>query len=242
MRHYILPALLLAAFSTTPVRAEETTEQPWGVETSVDVFSDYMFRGLNLYPGSSIQPQVTGSYTTEFGTLSGNVWAHLSAEGGDAEGVDAFTEIDGTLSYTYDAEAFSFSVGHIWYTFPDDDDDIDDTAEVFGSLTLNTLLSPTLTVYHDYDEFDTQYYELGLSHTFEAIAGEASLTPEVEFGFGTDTEKVYADNGFIQSTVGLSLDVPVGDLSVTPNVHYTFEADDNAVNEFWFGTALGYSF
>ena len=235
-------AVLVVLFLTPKLIKAEEEAKPWHVDTSVSFLSDYMFRGFNLYPGSSIQPSITGGYDTGYGEVSANLWMHISAEGGGTDKPEPFTEIDETLRYTYATEEMAFSVGLAWYTYPDSDDDIASTGEAFASIAFNGLVNPVFSVYHDYDEFDAQYYELGFSHTFEEVADGVSLTPYVGFGFASNSEKLYADDGFVQTTTGLSLSVPVGEVSLVPSVNYTFEADDNAVNQFWFGFAVNYSF
>lgn len=204
--------------------------------------TDYMFRGFNLYDGATIQPSGTaGIDLGDAGAISANVWAHLSAEG--AEGAEGFTEVDYTLSYDVSLGPVAVSVGHIWFTFPDDDDDIKDTAEFFAAASLDTILSPSVSVYHDYDEFDAQYYELGLSHTFDCgCMGEGfNMTPFVNFGFASSADGVYTDNGHVQTTFGAYFDMNLGDIAVSPSLNYTLEADDSASDEFWVAISFSYS-
>ncbi|MCB0336295.1 MAG: hypothetical protein KDD62_08310, partial [Bdellovibrionales bacterium] len=130
-----------------------------GVDLNAAFYSDYMFRGFNLYDGASIQPSVGVSYDMQdAGAVRAGLWSHLSAEGGNGAS-DKFTELDYILSYDISAGLASFSAGHIWYTFPRDSDGLDDTGEFYGAVSFDTLLSPTVSVYYDYDLFDAFYYE-----------------------------------------------------------------------------------
>lgn len=211
---------------------------------SVGFYTDYMWRGSNLYDGTSIQPSVGLSFATpDGGSIDGNVWAHLSGEGGKSTATK-FTEIDYTLSYTKTYDAFSFSLGHIFYTFPEDSDGIVNSNEIFASVGLNTLLSPTLSVFHDYRAYDNQYYELGFSHTFEDLGlGEGfNITPFVALGFVTDGDKAYQDDGLIHHTYGVSFDAALGDVTLFPSLNVTRESDASTQNEFWAGMNLGYDF
>ena len=233
--------LLLGTGLQAPAIAEET--KAWSVDTSAAFYSEYMFRGFKLSDHTSIQPSITGNYETDLGTFSGNLWMHIPAESGSAD--TKFTELDETIKYSYAFDDVTVAAGHVWYTYPDSDDDIASTAEFFASLAVNSpLLNPVLSVYHDYQEFDTQYYELGLSHNFEECfeGSAATVAPFVAFGFGSNTEKVYADNGLEQVTFGASMSIPLGSLSFIPSVNYTAQVDDNTVNQFWFGSSLNYSF
>jgi hypothetical protein len=225
----------------------EESESPFSVDFNTYIASDYMFRGQNLYDGTSVQPSVGVNYDSDFGTLSALGWAHFSAEGDRQE--EKFTEVDATLSYSYTFDPLTVSIGNSWYTYPRSKDEIDNTAEAFITLIFDDteyspfLLTPTVSVFHDYEEFDNQYYELGLSHTFE-VGSDANpfvFTPFAAFGFASNAEKIYEDNGLVQITWGVSWEFESGDVSVVPNLSYTHKIDDNTVNEFWFGLSFGFS-
>ena len=240
---HLLLCLVLAVSLQTSIEEVNAEESPLSVDLSTGLYSDYMFRGFNLYDGIAIQPSLGTSYDLgDAGTLGANVWAHLSGEG-DRQ-AEKFTEVDYTLSYDISLGIASIGLGHVWYTFPDSDDGIDDSAEFFASISFDTLLSPSFSFYHDYDAFDAQYYELGLSHTLEcSYLGEGfNITPFVNFGFASNAEKVYADSGgLVQITYGAYFDLDLGDIAVTPSINYTNESDDAASNEFWVGLAFDYS-
>lgn len=217
-----------------------------GVAQSVSVssgfYTDYMWRGFNLYEGSSIQPSIDVSYELDgIGTLGANVWSHLSAEGSSRK-EENFGEVDYTLSYTAPLEDVDLSFGHIWYTFPyEGGESIPESAEFYGSLSVPVTLNPSLSYYYDYDYFDNSYYELGLSHEFK-VNDSFSIVPVANFGFAADAEKVYADDGFVQTTFGLEMPVSLDNVSINPKVMYTRENDDLLESEFWAGFDLGYQF
>ncbi len=248
-------AFVFAACVSTPLFADDaavaagaTDEKPWSVDMSVALVSDYMFRGQDLYDGSAIQPYVGGSYDTGYGKLGAFGWMHISADG--STNVQDFTELDLGINYEVDFKPLTFGVGNLWYTYPNDNDGIKDTAEVFFSVALDDselndfyTLSPKFTFYNDYKEIDYEYYELTLSHEYSggSFGDDATLTPYVTFGFASNGEKVYAENGLEQVTEGLSLALPLGEMTVTPNLNYTHGIDDLARDQFWFGVTLGYS-
>ena len=213
-------------------------------DTSVGFFSDYMFRGFNLYDGASIQPSLKMNYDMEdAGVFHASLWMHLPGETQNRP--EKFSELDATITYDYTVDDITFSLGHVWYTYPNETDaGIPESAEFFASVAFDTTLSPVISAYHDYREFDAQYYEALLSHRIEcASLGEGfNLTPYVSFGFASNAEKVYQDNGLVQITTGLSTEAPLGDITVIPTINYTFESDKLATNEFWVGTTFSYSF
>jgi hypothetical protein len=230
-----------AAEETVAEAAEE--ESPFALELNTDFATDYMFRGQNSFDGTSIQPSVDLSYSFgDWGTVGGYVWSHLSGE--SAENTDKFTEIDYQVRYELTFDPVTIGVGNLWYTYPDNDDEINDTPEFFVSLSVDTLLSPTFTYYHDYKEFDYDIYELGLSQKIEAdcLGKGFNVTPSINFGFASNADKVYEDNsGLMYVETGLSFDMTLGVLAVTPSFNYTFKVDEATVDEFWFKVGIAYS-
>lgn len=224
-----------------PVSAQEQSS-PLTLDSSISFFNQYMFRGQPLYSGASIEPSLTANYDTGYGTVSANLWMHIT--GDSNRQAERFTELDETIKYQNEVGPVTLSVGNAWYTYSDfgDGSDIEDSAEVFVSALFDAPLSPVLSYYRDWRSLDSNYYELGLSHEFGGLDDkESTLVPFVAFGFASNSEKVYARDGLEQVTAGVSLNTSVGDVSVVPNINYSFKVDDNTVNQFWFGMTFGYS-
>jgi len=247
MRHLCISLLsLLVLGLPTYGFAADDEARSWGVFTSAGVYSDYIFRGKNVYDGASLQPSVTGYIETgDFGAFSANVWAHVPVE--TNEPPEKFTEVDYTLSYDlYVADIVTLSGGLIFFTFPDGEGRIADTEEFFVGASVNTLLNPSFTFYNDFDEGEYQYYTLGFSEPIE-VPGEMfegmEFTPYVKFAFATNADDgpiLYFDDGFVHTDLGVSMDFDWGPLFVSPNFNMTLENDDAASNEFWFGIDLGF--
>lgn len=240
-RLHVAAAALIALSSPTIASAEQ--DRSVTVDTSVAVLTDYMFRGFNLYDGTSIQPSTNLNYKTEVGTFTGGLWFHLPGEG-DRQS-EKFTELDATLKYAHSIGPVAFTIGNVWYTYPNEgDNEILDTAEMFATVSYDTLFTPTLSFYHDWDEFDAQYYEFGLSHklTAETLGEGFNVTPFVAFGFASSADNVYDDDGLVHVTYGMYSTVSLGDITLTPSVNYTSKVDDATVNEFWAGISFAYSF
>lgn len=235
--------LLLTGLVACPLLISSQTataeESSVSLSAGAGFYSDYMFRGINAFDGSSFQPTLDAEYDTgSAGAFGANLWFHIPVEG--KTDADKFTELDATLRYTVSLDKLSLGVGHIWYTFPDNEDEIVDSAEVYLSASYETFLNPTLTVFHDYREYDAQYYQLGLSQALDCDKmPEGSVTPYVDFGFASNAEKIYEDNGLVQVTYGLKFDVAMGDIAVQPSLNYTSKVSEPADNEFWFGVNFG---
>lgn len=152
-----LPAALLcgtlfSSFTPAPVLAIEPDAAKTKTNTDVatdendpislylrtSVYSAYVFRGLNLFDGMSIQPSFGAAYDMgDYGRLGGSVWMHLPAESGAQDTIDLtgvtidttdlfaprtkFFELDPTISYDVTvADIVTLSAGHTWYTDPDE--------------------------------------------------------------------------------------------------------------------------
>lgn len=225
---------------------DEYDSMDWGIHTSVGVYSDYMFRGKTVYSGTSIQPSVTGWYDFgDLGTLSTNVWMHVSGE--TNEPPEKFTELDTTFSYDVTLlEYVRFAAGYILYRFPGESGRIADTEEFYLGLGANIFANPTVTVYNDFEVGRYQYATLSFRESFplDDVAEGFALTPYTVFGFAfnaDDNPVFYFDNGLEHVDVGVLADIQLGAVVLTPSVNFTFETDDGSNNEFWFGIELGYS-
>lgn len=235
-------ALIAVLGFATYAAAEEECEKPWEVNLQADLFSAYMFRGQNLFDGASLQPLVAGSYDfEEFGSVGGYVWSHLSMDK-SRSAEERFTEIDYNLYYSLSFEPVTAEIGLLWYTYPNGDDDIDNTEEWYIKIELDTFLSPTFTYIRDFDVYDANFYTLGFSHKLECdCLGEGfNITPAATFFFASDAETYYEDNGLESITVGVSSDMTLGEIAVVPSINYNFKIDETTKNQFWFGLTFQY--
>ena len=234
------PAFFAIAEETIDEQAE--CDKPWSVDLQTDFYSAYMFRGQNLFDGASIQPSIVAGYDFgDIGSVGGYVWSHLSADE-QVPSEDRYTEIDYSLFYSFEINIVSLEAGLLWYTYPREHDNINDTAEFYGKIALDLPLNPSLTYFRDYEEFDVDYYQLGISQEVEApfLGDGFKFTPYLTMGFASNSEAIYEENGLETITIGATFDTSLGDFGVIPNVHYNFKIDDNTDNQFWFGVTFKY--
>lgn len=130
------------------------------------VFDKYLWRGFNLSGG---QPVLQSGVDVSALGATFSYWSNiqLSAGGGQPSG-DA-TEVNVVVDYTMDVnELLSLSVGNIFYTF---NTPAAATNELYLGATVNTLLSPSLLVFWDWDiaDGDGLFYAASVSHTFPVL-------------------------------------------------------------------------
>ena len=220
----VAAALLLIGVGT--VFAVDEPAKPSG-DLSVALLSKYVWRGYELSKDSLvIQPSLTASYRGFGFNLWGNLDTDQSTEIFSEDGAN-WNETDMTLSYDNSVGIISYGVGYIYYAL----DGADDTQEFYGSIGIDTLLSPTLTVYRDFAQYPGWYATLAISHSFalsESISLEAgghvsylSADDASTIADPDDPNSSYSD--FHDGQVYLTLSIPVTDyISVSPEIYYSF--------------------
>lgn len=222
-------------FGSLNVCAEEN-EKPTA-SADVAILSKYIWRGQELSRGSIvIQPSMTVSYMG----FSGNFWGNLDTDKYVESGEDhKWNETDFTLSYGKGFGMLSVEGGYIYYGL----DGCDDSQELFLTLSLGTLLSPGLTIYKEFDNYEHWYFLLGISHSFEIteavsleLSGSASylksededVYPEIDSGAPTGDKFSNLHDGVISA----SLPIAVAEyITITPSLVYTFALSEDASDE-----------
>jgi uncharacterized protein (TIGR02001 family) len=223
------------------------------VEVTADFFSKYVWRGQNVTDDWSFQPGVSATY----GGLTGGIWGSLDMTSENDQSGE-FIEYDWYLDYSGQiTETVGYSVGTIYYYFPGGED----TTEVYAGVSVDTIASPSLTVYYDVDEVEGTYVSLGFGHSIEGLEDlpfGIDLGASLGWGNGSYNDaywgtaampKIGSELNDLVLSVGLPFEV--GPVSVTPSVTYVallgsdvqdsdaFDTDDDVVVA---GVGLAYGF
>lgn len=242
----ILIAMMLGSLPMIS-RAEEALNDKVTGEVAAGVLSAYIWRGQELTRHSVvIQPSMTASYKG----FTANVWGNLDTDpysAGDEEYSSNFTETDVTLSYSKKFGMVQASVGYIYYGLAaaaPAGTDLPDSQEVFFTLGLDTILSPTLTVYKEIDYYKQWYITLSVSHTF-ALHEKVGLKLAVTASYlKSDDETTYPEfdsaslatddtfNNLHDGVFSIALPVLVTDhITISPLLSYVFPLSDDAKYE-----------
>jgi uncharacterized protein (TIGR02001 family) len=236
--------MLIALFNPFSLWAEEAKEVMEEVEedrptigADVAFLSQYIWRGLEFSDSSLvIQPSITAGYKG----FSLNLWGNLDTSFDDGvEKKSTLNETDVTFGYdTTIGDLFNVGGGYIYYGL----DGIDDTYEFYGTLGLNVLLAPTLTVYRDIGSVQGWYIHLGISHSF-ALPHEMSLDLAGSVAYyHSDSDNLLEYDDSLQPTtdryrslhdgnLSARLTIPFAEyFSVTPTVAYSFPLSSDADN------------
>jgi hypothetical protein len=225
----VLVVLVCCMFTAGFARAEE--EEKPTADLTVSVLSQYIWRGFAFSEDSAvIQPSMTVGYKG----FAFNLWGNLDTDPvGD---LDNWNETDMTLSYDWAAGPMGFSAGYIFYAL----DGVEDSQEVYFSLGLDTLLSPTVTVYREIYHAPHWFITGDISHSF-ALPCEMSLDLGAQVSYLiSDDEGAYPevdDDGVVEGeydnfhhgVLSAVLNIPVSEyVTVTPEIYWSFPLCDDS--------------
>lgn len=239
--------MIIFVFSPRDISgAQETMLEKINLEvsSSLDFYSQYIWRGFVLDRDPVIQP----GFTLKGYGFTFSCWSSWDVDNSDSLDSD---EIDYTIDYTQELGNINFSLGHTYYDF----EGTNTYSKEFylGVGFPKIILSPRLTYYHDYGEEDKgggrgDYLVLEFSHSF-------LLEKEIGISFDLSAHVGYNHELFIQGDGGdfliqAGFTIPLRkNLTFSPAVNYTIpfaalrdSSDGNQKNRFYGGFSLAYSF
>lgn len=219
----IAAGLASLAAIAQPAMAEEAPT----AELSVGMSNSYVWRGFELNDDSIvIQPSMTIAYNG----FSANLWANLDTDVA-ATGSKKWNETDLTLAYDTSFDKIGLGVGYIYYAL----DSAEDSQEMYVSVSYDTLLSPSLTIYRDYDSYAGLYLNVAISHSLP-IKENLNLDLGASIGYlSADDASTMADSTggayseLHDGVISASMTFPVAKyVTVTPEIKYSFGLSSEA--------------
>jgi hypothetical protein len=227
IRYVILAMILSVCCSVGSLYAEEIKTTGYA---SVDVLSNYVWRGQKLSNTWVVQPSVGISY----GSFGANLWGNYDSDAkiDEGSGHGEFTETDITLNYTHTMDKLTLTAGYIYYAL----NNANDTQEVYLSAGYDILLKPTLTVYYDFDEGQGAFLVASIGHTV-GLTKEINLNLGASASYNINNKVMGFDkhgndfSNFYNAELSSSLNIPVWKaVTVTPKVAYSFPLSNDAKN------------
>lgn len=149
-----------------PAAEEPTAEKDWSFSADFTVYSEYIFRGVDL-SGSDIL--LSPSATFGYKGFSAYYWGGFNdADPGGPAGGRWYEETDLGADYTFTLLDGKLSItgGAVWYLYLDRLSGAD-TVELYGKASYDTFLQPSVSLYWDIDELHGGYLTFGISHSFD---------------------------------------------------------------------------
>ena len=227
----LLKKMMLAGCIATVLVAGAMVAQAAEGVVDVSVYSKYVWRGQVYNDEAVIQPSITVS--TDYG-LSFNTWGNFNTTDAVGEESDKeFNEMDLQVTYALPVEAVDMEIGIAEYTYPHTTWEPEEgvvesypgTREVFFSVGVDKVISPSITVYYDFDEAEGFYAVAGLDHNIGLIEDTLDLDLGIFAGFASSDYNAYYfgvdDDALNDGGVSLTLNYAVSDaLSLSANFQY----------------------
>jgi len=239
-------AATLAAAAEGTNESNKSESSAFSIEASVDVLSDYIWRGIICNDNPVWQPSVTLGYNAgDLGAVSLNVWStfdatHRRGTSTNSRRSGGVQEFDYTLSYANSVGPVGLEAGHIWYVFPNNNGHSDQ--DLYGTVSYkNDYMTPSASAYWNYsDSADTDpsavYFLLALSRDFTPVDALA-VTPKASLGFGNHA---YTDSSggteATDLTLGVAASYAVTEwFSLGAQVNYTWTPSHTLRHEGYMG-------
>jgi len=253
-RMSVLSIMVAALLGLTTIPAAQAEDVSIGGD--IGVFNQYVWRGLTQTSGKAA---VQGDISASYGGLSASGWFSnaYASPAPQFAGRDVM-EFDWTLDYSGAFGDLGYSVGGIYYTYLYDS--ASNFPEAYIGLSYDALISPSATVYVNFTDSQNFAYLAGdvwVDAALGASLAGLDLSAGVSFAvWATDAvNRATTDNfkdGIQVVTLGLSKDVPMGDVTLTASLTGTLPVVSDSVdgqkriygtvaeNEVVFGLSLAY--
>jgi hypothetical protein len=229
-----LSIITVAAALATAITSVASAEIKVSGDVYAGPYSKYLFRGHDL---SGNQWVVQGGADLTYKDVTLSYWSNYQTHAFEYGNRSDVTETDITLNYAFSpSKLLSMNVGNTYYTF----DGLRDTNELYLKTALNTLLTPTLAIYFDWDEAQSDTYDgtglfftLSVGHSFELAKGLnwnfgalASYNMEnISADFSKDTKYNNLHNYELSTSIDYSL---TDAIKISPSYFYSTAFNHNA--------------
>ena len=224
--------------------AGKTIPEDLTADLNISLYSQYIWRGYELSRGSVV---IFPTMTVGYKGFAVNLWADLDTRfAGSADKDFKLQETDVTVSYSNWFKGcmpwkVNYTLGWILYDYQPTNGILEGQAqnnhfsdtknqELFGTIGLDTLLKPTLSVYQEIEIGQAWYISLGLSHSF-AVYKDWSLDLGGWVSYLTNHSTDDFSN-FHDGNISAGLKIPLNNyLSIKPNIQYSFPLSKDAADQ-----------
>ena len=258
-KKFIFSLISVASFGAFAQEAAPVEEAPameqekdYALSFSVDqtLASKYVWRGLVYNENPVNQGSATAALDTDLGTFSANIWYNLDLND-ENDRQYSLTEVDYTLAWEKEFDMMTLGAGVINYDYPHGTFGDGSYTDIYASVGLNTILSPSIAVYYEVDDVNAAYVSFGAGHDFEIEALNTTLSVGGTLGYASGGQSENFgdkfDGGLTDAALTASLLFEITEsLSLSPFVTATTLLDDarnqDDNDNIFVGVTASYSF
>lgn len=242
MKKFLVVFAVLMGLGATEARAQSEVS----VDAGLDAVYAYIWRGgiLGSDKDLALQPSITFGFGESGVAL--NVWGSaFLKDRSSGKTLEAADELDFTLSYDRMVganENVGLSLGYIQYTFPNAPSGAKHSEELYGGLSFDHPIAPSITIYYDFGLIDDYYVTAGIGPEFPMGEGDNAPVFSLGASIAFSGDGYGGSAGFNDFTVTGGIGWTRGNVSFGPYAGYSY-ADDgvNVDNSSWWG-GVGVSF
>ena len=238
-KKFIFGLISIASFGAVAQEAVPAQEAPareqekdYALSLTLDqsLASKYVWRGILRNENLVNQGGVTAGLDTDLGTFSANIWYNMDLHDENDEEF-TFTQVNYTIAWEKEFDMMTLGAGVISYTFPEDTFSDESGTEVYASVGLNIILSPSVTAYYEVDSVNAAYISFGLGQDFEIEALNTTLSIGGALGYaGGGNSENFGDDfdgGFTDASLTASVTFDITEsLRISPFITGTELIDD----------------
>ncbi|MBU1201639.1 MAG: hypothetical protein KJ583_05155 [Nanoarchaeota archaeon] len=194
--------------------AQEKNEQPSvNISSDIGIHSQFNVHGMRFSEGMVVQPSTNVSLES----ISGTIWGNYD------NGTRVINEIDLIIDYTKEAaKGVTLNAGIGYYIYPNTETKT--SKEIFGGVSIETLLNPKLKLSHDFGAGAGTYAELAISKNFKIVG--IPITAEGSIGY--NDHKWRSNSGLSHLKFGLVMPIEISDkVIITPTINQIISLDKN---------------
>ena len=221
------------AVASDAINAEKDNENP-SANNSISygwdatLASKYIWQGFDYSNGGMVlQPE---AYLT-INDFTATVWINHDIVTNKSDEFDLY------LQYDWSFPSHALSAGYAYYEYPQNEphrDNWDASQEIYLDISIESTLTPSLSMHYDFDAGDGVYYALGVSHEYQVAAQSFSLAANLFYH-----DNYFESSGIPSFELNASTVLNTGSLTISPSVSYfhTWENGDfrgvNSAPEVW---------
>jgi len=205
--------ILMYALENNVLAQENNNNSSLSISGDVGIHSQLNVHGMRFSEGIVVEPSINISSED----ISGKIWENYD------NGTKLLNEIDFIVDYSKEiTKGITLNAGIGCYIYPNTKTKT--SKEIFGGVSIETILNPKLNISHDYSAGAGTYAELAISNDFKIVG--VPLTAEGSIGY--NDHKWRSNSGLSHLKFELVMPIEISDkIIITPTINQIISLDKN---------------